>query len=156
MTTPSSPPISLKDVAGELGLSSVGLSLSDSRVRTLAGVPSGPISLHNLLGKSAYTPMSPIAMGGGSGHGTTGSFLCSVAPDGGIGPYSYSWVIATQGGTDGSSASIFGSSNLSTVQIAMSLGAPMGSYDCGVVCTVTDSTSRSADSNAVGCTLTSP
>ena len=58
MTTPSSPPISLKDVANELGIGSVGLALGDGRVRALAGAPGGPISLHDLLGKSSYTPIT--------------------------------------------------------------------------------------------------
>lgn len=51
MTLQSVRPISIGNVATELGIG-LPLSLGDSRVRTLAGVPSGAISLGQLLGKS--------------------------------------------------------------------------------------------------------
>lgn len=44
--------ISIYDVAVELGISASGLNLNDSRVRTLAGLPSGTISFANLQGKT--------------------------------------------------------------------------------------------------------
>jgi hypothetical protein len=53
MTLPSSGPISMSQVAAELGISATGLSLNDSRVRALAGKPSGAISMNDLHGKSA-------------------------------------------------------------------------------------------------------
>lgn len=43
----------MQDVAVELGIDPTGLSLNDSRVRALAGVPSGAISFADLRGKSA-------------------------------------------------------------------------------------------------------
>ncbi|MCZ8322109.1 MAG: hypothetical protein O9296_11080 [Novosphingobium sp.] len=53
MTLQSSGPISLGNVALELGrTSTTTTSLGESAVRTLAGVASGPISLSNLYGKS--------------------------------------------------------------------------------------------------------
>jgi hypothetical protein len=53
MTLPVSGPISLNAVNVELGLSGTTLiSLGQASVRTLAGVPSGAISLNNLYGKS--------------------------------------------------------------------------------------------------------
>ena len=52
MTLPSSGSITMAMIATELGISPTGLSLNDSRVRTLAGVPSGAISMANLYGKS--------------------------------------------------------------------------------------------------------
>lgn len=53
MTLPVSGPISLNAVNVELGLSGTTLiSLNQASVRTLAGVPSGAISLNNLYGKS--------------------------------------------------------------------------------------------------------
>lgn len=55
MTLPASGPISMSDIAAELGISAQGLSLGDSRVRALAGKPSGPISFSDLYGKSATT-----------------------------------------------------------------------------------------------------
>lgn len=52
MTLPSTGPISMSQVATELGISATGLSLNDSRVRALAGKPSGTISMSDLRGKS--------------------------------------------------------------------------------------------------------
>ncbi len=53
MTLQSSGPISLGNVALELGrASTTTTSLGEAAVRTLAGVASGPISLSNLYGKS--------------------------------------------------------------------------------------------------------
>lgn len=52
MALPSSGTITMAMIATELGISPTGLSLNDSRVRTLAGVPSGAISMANLYGKS--------------------------------------------------------------------------------------------------------
>lgn len=51
MSLPSAPPISMSQIASELGVS-LPLSLTDSRVRQLAGIPSGNISILDLLGKS--------------------------------------------------------------------------------------------------------
>ena len=45
MTLPSSGTITMAMIATELGISPTGLSLNDSRVRILAGVPSGAISM---------------------------------------------------------------------------------------------------------------
>lgn len=53
MTLQSSPPISLGDVANELGIA-LPLSLGDSRVLSLAGKSGPPISLSDLLGKSSH------------------------------------------------------------------------------------------------------
>ena len=51
MALPSSGSITMAMIATELGISPTGLSLNDSRVRTLAGVPSGAISMAILYGK---------------------------------------------------------------------------------------------------------
>lgn len=57
MTLQSSNPISLGDVLNELKIANpsraLPIALGDSDVRSLAGVPSGNISLTDLLGKSA-------------------------------------------------------------------------------------------------------
>ena len=52
MALPSSGPITMAQVAAEIGISASGLSLNDSRVRQLAGRPSGGISMSDLLGKA--------------------------------------------------------------------------------------------------------
>ena len=53
MTLPASGPISIKDIAKELGISEIGLSLGDIRVRTLLGHPSGPVYMSSAYGKSS-------------------------------------------------------------------------------------------------------
>lgn len=58
MTTPTGQ-ISLADVNTELGYSSTAqIGMNDSAVRTLAGVPSGAISMQNLQGKSNRVSIS--------------------------------------------------------------------------------------------------
>lgn len=59
MTLPTTKPISMSQVAAELGLS-FPLSLTDSRVRALAGKATGTISLTDLLGKTASGIVNPI------------------------------------------------------------------------------------------------
>ena len=51
MALPASGSIQMAQVAAELGISPTGLSFNDSRVRALAGVPSGAISMAILYGK---------------------------------------------------------------------------------------------------------
>lgn len=68
MTLQSSGQISIADIAAELGISSSGLSLDDSRCRALAGKPSGQIAMSDFYGKSAAaggTLMSSPAVASG-------------------------------------------------------------------------------------------
>jgi hypothetical protein len=114
VTLPASGSISLGQVATELGVG-LPLSLGDSRVRTLAGVSSGPISLSNLYGKSAYTPMTLTTTNGSGGpansetSGGTVSGQASVSVAGGSGGISIAWTVtsnangATVGALNGSS-----------------------------------------------------
>lgn len=63
MTTPANNPISLTDVMNELRVANPGrpypISLNDSDVRALAGVPSGTISMSDLLNKSSVVMQNP-------------------------------------------------------------------------------------------------
>lgn len=60
MTLPTGA-ISLSQVNAELSQAATApISLGQTHVRNLAGVPSGPISMSNLRGKSAYTPMTVV------------------------------------------------------------------------------------------------
>ena len=52
MTLPSSGAITMAQVATELGVSQTGINLNQSNVRTLAGRPSGTISMSDLRGKA--------------------------------------------------------------------------------------------------------
>jgi len=95
VTLPASGAISLSQVNTELGRSATApISLGETAVRNLAGVPSGPISLSNLYGKSGVT--LTITPAGRSESGTTssrtfGSFTVSVS--GGT-PTAYSWSVS--------------------------------------------------------------
>lgn len=99
MTLPASGSISLGQVAAELGIG-LPLSLGDSRVRNLAGVASGPISLGQLRGKSGVAPLSATSTND-SGYASTvaggGTVSCSprVTAGGGTGVITYLWVFTS-------------------------------------------------------------
>lgn len=58
MTLPASGPLSISQINTELGSSATAsLSFGSTAVRTLAGVPSGPISIGNFYGKSNAQPL---------------------------------------------------------------------------------------------------
>lgn len=80
MALPSSKPISLSQVASELGVG-LPISLTQASVRALAGVSSGQISLSDLLGKSASGIVSPLNGGLVMQYDTavTGSSTTSLA-----------------------------------------------------------------------------
>ena len=95
MTLPASGTISIGMVAAELGIG-LPLSLGDPRVLALAGKSSLPISLSDLYGRSAYTPMTVTGIDGyGSGtsqfSGGTAGCSPSVTVTGGSGGQTYAW-----------------------------------------------------------------
>lgn len=100
MTLPVSGALTLDAVMTELRLVTPSraypISLGDSDVRSLAGVPSGPISLTNLYGKSSYIPMTVTGTGAAGfalSNGALRSVSCSpsVAVSNGLVPYTYLW-----------------------------------------------------------------
>lgn len=102
MTLPTSGPISIGMVAQELGIT-LPLSLGDSRVRTLAGKPSGPISLGDLRGKSAATSMTVTAAAVGEVKNSaaaagTANGTATATVTGGAGTKRYQWVVLSNPG----------------------------------------------------------
>lgn len=145
MTISATPPISLSNVLAELRVTNPGrslpISLGDSDVRALAGVPSGPVSLSHLLGKTSYIAMSgsvadveDIDVITGSNH--TAYVPIGVSFSGGLAPFSYAW---TRLSGEGSVVA----ANAATTNAAFSVNrfAESGTVMSQVVrCQVTDAT----------------
>lgn len=154
MTLPSTGAISMDMVADELGISASGLSLNDSRVRNLAGRPSGAISFSDLRGKSAYTPMSLSASDiytltdSRYGAGTAVGYP-TVYVTNGLAPFSYQWTITSQSGGVGIT-----DSNQARCTIFHSFAANVTGRATAVLsCTVTDATGRQATVSNVSALL---
>ena len=133
MTLPSTGPISLANVNVELGLSSTtNISLNQTNVRTLAGVPSGTISLSNLYGKTfaptisiSPDPLQTTISGGGS----VTSGAATATASGGAGGYTYAWTYVS-----GDSFTINSPTSASTTftTTLVSGGYKLGNYRCTV------------------------
>lgn len=104
----ATPPISMADVMTELRLSTPGraypISLGDADVRALAGVPSGPVSLSDLLGKSSYTAMAGTLadVNDSASIGATNyqyDVPVSIVVSGGAAPFTYTWSQVTGSGS---------------------------------------------------------
>lgn len=147
MTLPTSGVITLGMVASELGIG-LPLSLGDPRVRALAGVPSGQISLGQLRGKSAVGPLTLTGMNAYNSADTQlggGTVSCnpSVYSAGGVEPKTYAWSVLSNPRplavslTSGTSV---------TAQFTYTKNAT-GSGEVTLRCTVTDGagTQRTAD-----------
>ena len=168
MTLPTGT-ISMSQVNTELGLSSTTtISLNQTNVRTLAGVPSGTISMSNLQGKSnAPTPQFNNAFNFQFGVLTQSSPASSVSFDfvsNGTIAYSYSGAIYSVDPQEGPTAYCTptgsGSGNGLEIQIVTNYWDASGSYNysfAGVNYTATASTpwyalssTRSISVNMVG------
>jgi hypothetical protein len=147
MTLPTSGSLSLSDVMTELRVTNPGraypISLGDSDVRALAGVPSGAISLSNLYGKSSYIAMSgsvPDRSGSAPSNPTsnyTTQVSISVVLTGGQAPFSYAWSHVSG---DGTVTAANTSSTFANFTVAR-FSEPGEVQTQVVQCVVTDSTS---------------
>lgn len=141
MTLPTTGPLAMSQVASELGLSIQGISLNVAQVRTLAGVASGAVSMANLRGKSAYTPMTVTGVDASQDLGNTGAngtahISPSVTVANGSGGYTYQWAITSQ---DGGWTLASANSNPCDMQHGYNrFGA--GTFQAILQCTVTDNT----------------
>lgn len=159
MTLPTSGPISIGSVAAELGIG-LPLSLGDSRVRELAGVPSGPISLGNLYGKtagSAAPPPSPLTVqtAGGQGSRSTNAgnvvVSCTVSANasGGTGALTYQWEFISNPGQF-----VLSNSNQATAGVSKSVARfSSGSGTAGLRVTVRDQAGAVVSAEPVYATL---
>lgn len=106
MTLPASGPISMSQVATELGVTSTGINLNQTNVRTLAGRPSGTISMSDLLGKSSaivftvvadsrntHTGFARLSLSGGADYGS-----CTPSRIGNLEPMYIDFSIAQEDG----------------------------------------------------------
>lgn len=137
MTLPASFPLSMSQINTELGrATNANTSLLESAVRTLAQVPSGPVSYSNLLGKATLTVTgvnSGISYNTSGGAGNADTFP-SVNRSGGQAPYTYAWSFTSN--PDGATL-LNATSQTATVRKAFA-GGSTGSYSATLQCVVTD------------------
>ncbi|WP_225241119.1 hypothetical protein [Janthinobacterium lividum] len=153
MTLPSSGTISMAQVNVEIGHgSNAVISLGESAVRTLAGVPSGPVSLSQLYGKSSYTPMSGTGVDGltegvAAGVQYTDSCYPYVTVSGGSGGYTFAWTFITANG----STLVNPTSSNPTVRHSIGKFGYTGTST--LQCVITDSTSHQITVSPVNATF---
>jgi len=164
VTLPTAGAISLTLVMNELRIANSSraypISLGDSDVRALAGKPSGAISLSDLYGKSAASPVQPMTLYPNATHTDYGNItqngqgiaiLLTLEVTGGARPLTYSWtnISSTNGmtrvsGTDGSQLAFERTVNAGTSGTASAQGQ----------CTVTDANGVTASTNLLTGTAT--
>lgn len=139
MTLPANFPLSMAQINAELGrASNATTSLTETAVRNLAGVPSGPVSFGDLLGKSSMTV---------TGHSDARSYLSDIGAGsadsfpnvsvvGGTAPFTYDWSFTSN--PSGASLVV---SNTATATVRKSFPKDSsGSYIATLQCVVTDNT----------------
>lgn len=142
MTLPASGPISMSQVNTELGRASTALlSMNDSAVRNLAGVPSGAIGFNSLQGKSSLSAVGSDdsrAYSSATSGGTASAFP-SVVASGGIAPISYLWSFTSN---PNSASLTFSTSAQCTVSKNFAKNA-VGNFSAVLQCVVTDNAGAS-------------
>jgi hypothetical protein len=145
MTITATAPITLANVMTELRTVTPGraypISLGDSDVRALAGIPSGAISLSDLKGKSAYVAMSgagvPASFTADSEF-SAGTATCnpSVTVSNGSGGYTFLWSF-----TSNPNSCTLGSATSQTCSVSHAYSRhAIGSASATLQCVITDST----------------
>jgi hypothetical protein len=144
--TLSNPLHNLSEVPTELGMSATNFDLGQHAVRALAGVgDTGAFDLSALAGKSAYTSIGNVSIGGDQNDGGTAftdTISATVTFTGGAGPFTYAWT-CTQVDTGGriDSTSGQGTQTFSAVLDAL---FNSGVATAHVNCTVSDGRSSAA------------
>jgi hypothetical protein len=144
MTLPASGPISMAQIAAELGIGATGINLNMASVRTLGG---GATNLNAFHGKSNLAPLTCVVGDQSAYRGANNTGVVSVSTTagaaGGSGGYTYAWTFV--------SGIQFGSPGpVATATFSRSC-APGSEYTGVYQCTVTDSGGRTASDT---CTIT--
>lgn len=154
MTLPSSGNLSMLQVLDELRTANPGralpIGLGDSDVRALAGVPSGPIAMSQLYGKSSLAPLT--ARGNNdyvfANTTTSGGTLYaypSVTVSGGAGEKTYAWSVLSANGSV-----TLSQTNASQARVAVTyLKQGFGNVTVFLRCVVTDSSGSVTVDNIV-------
>ena len=148
-TLPSSGTITFNDVADELSVSHTGFSITSVAARTLAGVPSGAISLHDFYGKTSLSvALGSYSVSAGPSAPASHTFgALSCIPTGGSGSFTYTWTLPNQSsGTWTVSAGQGTASGTFTVNGV----PPSDTSTTDVVCTVHDTVTGSTVASPTG------
>lgn len=158
MALPASGTISLALVLAELQKTNAGrslpISLGDTDVRTLAGVPSGAISLTSLYGKSNGSALSAAITNGSATYSSIssgGTAICNpgVTASGGTPGYTYLWSF-----TSNPNSCTLGSSTSTSCSVSKAFSQnAQGGASAVLQCIITDSASGTITKTGITATL---
>lgn len=153
MTLPTGT-ITMDQVRIELGIAQAGVNLNLASIRTLASVGGSgtSISMSQLRGKSAYTPMTVSGNDDAITDYSTGTAYThylypSVNVSGGSGGYTFAWSFIAQNG-----ASIIGSTTSQSINVGHSVSKFGYTGSCTLQCVITDNTAHSVTVPNITCT----